>query len=243
MINQVRLPRGSAASLQCEPPEARTCSMYTHSRVSFHPFAPRLDEILIEDIAHHLSRESRFAGAYDVEWYSVAEHSILVSHLARRRAEARGWPPVDCLRIALAGLVHDGSEACFKDLPAPLKHRPELCAYCEAEDHLLTMIYQRFGCLLCPEEESVVKEADLALSHYEAAHIFCPALPWAQPDPELSLPISAWRPAIPRMSSCTRSTLYRVCCRKHPWRFLPPRLPQSTSHLSFIFPQQFHPQI
>ena len=195
MIHLSHSPRRAAIPSPCEAP-AHTCFMYTHSRVRFHPFAPRSDEIRIEDIAHHLSRESRFAGAFDVEWYSVAEHSILVSQLAARRAEQRGLPRATCQRIALAGLVHDGSEACFTDLPAPLKHLPELRAYCEAETHLIAMIYEKFGCVLCPEEEFIVKEADLALSHYEAAHIFYPPLPWARPDPSVTLTISAWRPVI-----------------------------------------------
>ena len=162
------------------------------------PLAPRIDEIRIEDIAHHLSRESRFCGADDVEWYSVAEYSILVSQLAGRRAQERGLPRANCLRIALAGLLHDGSEAYFKDLPAPLKHMPELSAYCGAEEQLIEMVFRRFGCVLCREEQSIVKEADVSLRHYEAANIFCPSLPWVRPDPSLSLTISAWRPEIAR---------------------------------------------
>lgn len=63
--------------------------------------------------------------------------------------------------------------AYFKDLPAPLRHMPELTAYCGAEEQLIEMIFKWFRCVLRREEQSLVKEADVSLRHYEAANIFC----------------------------------------------------------------------
>ena len=75
---------------------------------------PNPDDIRIEDIAHALSNQCRFAG-HAREFYSVAEHSVHVSQL--------------CLpEHALWGLLHDASEAYLVDLPRPLKLLPEFAA-------------------------------------------------------------------------------------------------------------------
>lgn len=86
---------------------------------------PTVNDISLEDIARHLSKVQRFGGATRAEFYSVAEHSVLVSRL--------------CLpRNALLGLLHDASEAYIGDVVTPLKR--QLASYKAIEAAWMTAI-------------------------------------------------------------------------------------------------------
>lgn len=68
---------------------------------------PSPDDICKEDIAHALSQICRFCGHCD-EFYSVAQHSVLVKRIA---------PP----EFAIEALLHDAHEAYLGDVTRPLK--------------------------------------------------------------------------------------------------------------------------
>lgn len=120
----------------------------TFSARQFWPCDPRPEEIHIEDIAHSLALQCRFAGHCE-SFYSVAEHSVRVSRLLRPE-------------IALWGLLHDASEAYMTDLARPLKRGSPLGPiYREMESRLMWAVCERFG--LSVEEPPEVMEADNVL--------------------------------------------------------------------------------
>ena len=142
-------------------------SITTFSGIRFWPLLPNPADIRIEDIAHALSNQCRFAG-HAREFYSVAEHSVRVSQLC---------PPED----ALWGLLHDASEAYLTDVPAPLKALLVFEAYRVAERSLQGVIAARFG--LAPEQPASVTEADRVMLRIEmsdllpaaTSHLFKPS--------------------------------------------------------------------
>lgn len=98
----------------------------TYTGVEFYPADPRPEEINISDIAHALSNLCRFGG-HTEGFYSVAEHSVLVSTLV---------PP----ELALVALMHDASEAYLVDLPRPIKQMEGMEFYRNMEDNLQKVI-------------------------------------------------------------------------------------------------------
>lgn len=119
--------------------------MQVASGRKFWPMDPRSDEVFIEDIAHSLSLQCRYAG-HCLRFYSVAEHSV---HLARHLR----WQGVD---VALWALLHDASEAYLVDVPRPVK--PHLPGYKEAESKVMAAVCERFG--LVTEMPPQVHDAD-----------------------------------------------------------------------------------
>ena len=79
----------------------------TFSGNRFYPLVPRIDRVAIEDIAHGLAYQCRFNGQTR-EFYSVAQHSLVVASLVEPRQR-------------LAALLHDAAEAYLGDMVKPLK--------------------------------------------------------------------------------------------------------------------------
>lgn len=118
----------------------------------FTPTNPNPEAIVIQDIAHALSMQCRFSGHLK-KFYSVAQHSVLVSYLCDSAD-------------ALWGLLHDSSEAYLLDLPAPLKRSGFFDNFKETEDLLMKAICKKFN--LPEKEPPSVKRADVQMLVTEA---------------------------------------------------------------------------
>lgn len=138
--------------------------MQTVNGHKFWPLDPRPEDIHIEDIAHALSLLCRFGG-HCTKYYSVAQHSMLVSFHCPK--EYQLW-----------GLLHDASEAYIGDMIRPLKR--DMPEYHLIETKVMTAIAQRFNLtpLTLPVE---VKKVDTDLLFTEKRDLMRHTLDWFRP--------------------------------------------------------------
>lgn len=127
----------------------------TWSGKRFHPWEPKLEEVDIEDIAHALSLQCRFNGHLTI-FYSVAEHSVIMSNLVPRGLE-------------LAALLHDAAEAYIGDMPSPLKASGRLDAYVALDEAITRVICTHFGVEYGQTQDKELKALDRRLCATEAA--------------------------------------------------------------------------
>lgn len=132
----------------------------THTGLDFNYATITNNVISIVDIAHALSNICRFAGHVD-EFYSVAQHSVLVSELCDEDD-------------ALAGLLHDCHEAYVIDMPSPLKRM--LPSYKALENDVQKHVLAQFG--LSPKLPSSVKRADMVALATEGRELFSNGWPY-----------------------------------------------------------------
>jgi len=129
--------------------------------------SPDPASINIEDIAHALAHQARFNGHLP-QFYSVAAHSVLVSHLIDPD-------------LALAGLLHDAAEAYLGDIVSPLKRL--LPDYLEHERVMMTAICKALPVDPSTFADSRVKAADLWALALEQKHLSSvPADDWGLAD-------------------------------------------------------------
>lgn len=148
----------------------------TYTGRAFWPLDPRPGDVCIEDIAHALSNLCRYTG-HCKEFYSVAQHSVLVSEYI----EQVGPSVKEMPHLHLWALLHDASEAYLHDLPRPLKHAPGFGdLYRKYETALMRVICQHFG--LDPKEPGEVREADTVLLMTEVRDLLGEKpMPWKDP--------------------------------------------------------------
>lgn len=154
----------------------------THSGRQFYPLDPRVEDIDIEDIAHALARLCRFNGHVKT-FYSVAQHSVLVSIEVERAAPSHyrleGYHDAVAQKAvwsdALAGLLHDAAEAYLGDMIRPLK--VSMPAYRDAEQKLEAVIAKRFG--LAFPWPALVKVMDDRLLATERRDVLAVQRPWS----------------------------------------------------------------
>lgn len=169
-------------------------SIATYCGVEFFPLAPRWEDVWLDDVAHALGHVCRYNG-HCLDFYSVAQHSILVSQYAEKVEPeyltykpiastspfhpGAGVPVCTPLTAAKWGLLHDAAEAYISDICAPIK--PWIVNYKEMEEQLQFAIARRFD-LPWPMPE-VVKYADKAVFRNEADQLM-PDCDWWEISPE-----------------------------------------------------------
>jgi hypothetical protein len=154
--------------------------MQTFSGRRFFPMDPRADEVFIEDIAHSLAMQTRYAG-HCLQFYSVAEHSVLMARHLR-------WEGAD---VALWALLHDASEAYLVDVPRPVK--PYLTGYKAAEAKVMAVVCERFS--LAKEMPAAVHDADERIIADELANLV--PMDWhaRSAGKQLGVGLKYWSPA------------------------------------------------
>jgi 5'-nucleotidase len=133
--------------------------MQTYLGGAYWPCDPRPEEVHIVDIAHHLSMLCRYTGACK-GFYSVAEHSILVSYRVPQEH-------------ALTGLLHDATEAYVADVNRPVKHGPGMKGYRAIEMLNWLAIAEKFG--LPKKMPAAVERVDNEMLFHEQAALMQPA--------------------------------------------------------------------
>jgi len=127
---------------------------------------PSALDVEIEDIAHGLARVARWNGQTSGQHiFSVAQHTLLVEAIARRRTSLDR-------RARLALLLHDAPEYVIGDMITPFKAVIG-DAYKAMERRLLAAIHLRFGLpgVLPAELTKLIKSADRAAAYLEATRL------------------------------------------------------------------------
>jgi len=169
---------------------------------------PTPEMVDIEDIAHALSMTCRFGG-HCRDFYSVAEHSVLVEHIGSwfKFMENNSHDAQHSLCL----LLHDAAEAYVGDVITPLKRALDFtearpggiipCSLRELEHRWLSAIGQKFGLgdlLIDPSE--IMKRADSCALAVEAVALFHPVrVEWwdnrERPNPDDGWTVNCWTPA------------------------------------------------
>jgi len=123
----------------------------------FHFNDPTPDQIDLMDIAHALSLLCRYNG-HTKRFYSVAEHSVLISRWLRANGHEA---------LALTGLMHDAAEAYIGDMPRPIK--VTLPAFKTMETAIDTAVATKFE-LFYPFPD-IIKECDSRILVDERAQV------------------------------------------------------------------------
>ena len=149
----------------------------TYRGRKFWPLDPRPEDVDLFEIAHALGHLCRFGG-HCLQFYSVAEHCVLLSRAVPREH-------------ALSALLHDAAEAYLVDLPRPIKRM--LPGYQAAERLIEAAVADKFG--LADHLPEIVADADRRILTDEAAQNMAPPPePWSTHAEPLGVTLQVWPP-------------------------------------------------
>lgn len=122
----------------------------------FNVEVPSSHDVTIRDIAHSLSMQCRFGG-HCQQFYSVAEHSVILSRLVEKK-------------FALCALLHESSHAYIHDVVITLQYL--LPGYQEMANRIWAMVAKRFH--LPSVIPVAIRNADLKLRASEIEYLLLP---------------------------------------------------------------------
>ncbi len=141
----------------------------------------KTNNIEINDISHALSNQCRYNG-HCSKFYSVAEHSVLVSKLV--------WQHTLDKKLSLSALLHDASEAYMGDIVTPLKQL--LSDYLKIEQEFQTLIYRKFN--LEEDHPSIVEHYDRQIVPIEMNQLFIGSNFYEDTTILRRISINCWKP-------------------------------------------------
>ena len=169
----------------------------------FWPDDPRGEEVFISDIANGLAGDWRYAGQGRLDrYYSVAEHCVHVSdYLWKTHKSASA-------HLALAGLLHDASEAYINDLNRATKNAVGE-GYKRLERNINSIVWRKYqvaGVFEDPAWRALIKEADCRIVPLEKAAMIRHPRDWAYDDfePMQGVTIECWEPQLAKMAFLNR---------------------------------------
>lgn len=164
-------------------------SIQTFTGILFDVANPNPINVDIIDIAHGLAHVCRFGG-HTSSFYSVAQHSVMVSTLVPKH-------------LARAALLHDAAEAYLGDVPTPIKRvLPDYEALYRGVEYEICVAFGLFygwtygdegypePLLIAPE----IKRADMVALATEKRDLLLPGV-WEVDAKPLPGPIVPWAPA------------------------------------------------
>ena len=128
---------------------------------------PKPESISIEDIARGLSMQCRFNGQVS-QFYSVAQHSIMVARLVEKQLDRQKLYPGRSIRRA--ALLHDAAEAYLGDIITPVKKglthdfHKRITPFSDMEYRMLNAIHVALGVGVNPDNHFArgpIMKADL----------------------------------------------------------------------------------
>lgn len=168
-------------------------SICTASGRRFWPMGPNPDDIVIEDVAHALGNMCRYTGHVSTFW-SVAAHSIEVSHRVEKEVRSKYDDDRVIAKFAMTGLLHDAGETYLVDVPRPIK--PLFLNYKQWSDELDEAIAERFGTFF--PHPDVVKAHDAMILLDEIRQFFSPtSYAWKKYGVSRIVPVSELSPLAP----------------------------------------------
>lgn len=155
----------------------------TFSGGTFSIAQPRAQDVRLDDVAHALARQCRFTG-HTREFYSVAQHSVLVSQCAMvlYDPDIVDEEELDAARrVGRLGLLHDASEAYLCDVATPVKAL--LTNYQALEDVVQAVVLDAFGVAADAADWQLVHDADRFVFLAEVRDLMTPSAPvWSSSD-------------------------------------------------------------